>query len=78
METKIQLMEDKSPGEALVALAEFITERRDAILAGAYEVEIANLDEGSLMEIVSFGISVKQGVRFKFNIDVRDKRMSTR
>jgi hypothetical protein len=70
MENQIQLMKDKSPGEALVALSEFVLDRKEAILAGAYEVEIADLDEGSLMELASFGISVKQGVRFKFNIDL--------
>lgn len=70
METKIQLTKDTSPGEALVSLAEFILDRKDAILAGAYEVEIANIDDGSLMEMASFGTSVRQGVRFKFNIDL--------
>jgi hypothetical protein len=70
MENQIQLVEDKSPGEALVALAEFVLDRKEGILAGAYEIEIADLDEGALMELVSFGISVKQGVRFKFNIDL--------
>jgi hypothetical protein len=70
MESEIQLVEDKSSGEALVALAEYVLDRKEGILAGAYEIEIADLDEGALMELVSFGISVKQGVRFKFNIDL--------
>jgi hypothetical protein len=70
MENQIRLVDDKSSGEALVALAEFILDRKEGILAGAYDIEIADLDEGSLMELVSFGISVKQGVRFKFNIDL--------
>ncbi|HUT64545.1 MAG TPA: hypothetical protein VMZ05_00185 [Spirochaetota bacterium] len=70
MEPAIQHVEDISPGEALVALAEFVTDRKEAILAGAYEIEIADIDEGSFMKLVSFGISIRQGVRFKFNIDL--------
>jgi len=69
----VQLTKDKSPGEALVSLAEFILDRKDAILAGAYEIEIANIDDGTLMEMVSYGTSVRQGVRFKFNIDLCSK-----
>jgi hypothetical protein len=70
MEPTIQHVEDKSPGEALVSLAEFIMDRKEAILAGAYEIEIADIDEGTLLQLASFGISVRQGIRFKFNIDL--------
>lgn len=65
---------DLSPAESLVSLAEFILERRDGLLEGAYEVEIANIDEGATMNLVSFGVSVKQGVRFKLNIDLMHRK----
>jgi hypothetical protein len=71
METLIQLAEDKSPGERIIALAEFVLERKEAILAGAYDVEIVNIEEGSLLELASFGISAKHGVRFKINVDLQ-------
>jgi hypothetical protein len=70
MEPTIQHVEDINPGEALVALAEFVADRKEAILAGVYEIEIADIDEGSLMKLVSFGVSIRQGVRFKLNIDL--------
>ena len=70
MEPMIQHVDDISPGEALVSLAEFIMDRKKAILEGAYEIEIADIDEGTLMKLVSFGISIRQGVRFKLNIDL--------
>jgi hypothetical protein len=70
VEPNLQHVEDKSPGEALVSLAEFVLDRKEAIVQGAYEVEIADIDEGSLLKLVSFGISVRQGVRFKLNIDL--------
>ena len=65
---------DLSPAESLVSLAEFILERMDGLLEGAYEVEIANIDEGATMNLVSFGVSVKQGVRFKLNIDLMHRK----
>ena len=68
---QIQRRTDKNkPAEELVALAEFVLERRDGLLAGAYDVEIADLDEGTLMRLVSFGVSVRQGERFKLNLDM--------
>jgi hypothetical protein len=69
VETHIQLAEDTSAAERIVALAEFVMERKEAILAGAYDIEIADIGEGSLLDLVSFGISARQGVRFKLNID---------
>lgn len=70
METPIQLSDDTSDGERLVALADFIIERKDALLAGAYDVEIADIDEGSLLKLESFGVSARFGVRLKINIDL--------
>jgi len=66
---------DMSPAESLVALAEFILDRKEGLLAGAYDVEIADLDEGSTMDMVSFGVSVKQGVRFKLNVDLMHQKL---
>lgn len=71
-QNEIELVEDKAPGESLVRLAEFIEERKEAIRAGAYEIEIANLNDGALMQLVSFGVSVRQGLRFKLNIDFKE------
>ena len=68
METILHRTGDMSPAESLVALAEFVIDRKEGLLAGAYDVEIAD-DEGSTMSLVSFGVSVKQGVRFKLNVD---------
>ena len=69
MEPDIQLVEDKTPAESIVQLAEFIIERKEAILSGAYEIEMAELDNGAFLKLVSFGVSIREGVRFKFNID---------
>ena len=71
MDTFIQPTDDTSHGERIIALAQFILERKEAIEAGAYDVEIVDVTEGSLLELVSFGISAKQNVRFKINIDLR-------
>jgi len=71
MNTYIQLADDKNAAERVIALAEFIVERKEAIAAGAYDVEIVDIGEGSLLELVSFGISATQGVRFKLNIDLQ-------
>ena len=68
----LELSDDKDAAERIVALAEFVIERKDAILAGAYDIEIVNLGEGSLLELATFGVSTKQGVRFKINIDLQD------
>ena len=68
----LELSDDKDAAERIVALAEFVIERKDAILAGAYDIEIVNLGEGSLLELATFGVSAKQGVRFKINIDLQD------
>jgi len=70
VEPTLQHVEDKTPGEALVSLAEFVIDRKEAILAGAYEVEIADIDEGTLLTLASFGVSIRQGIRFKLNIDL--------
>ncbi len=67
----IDLSDDKSAAERIIALAEFVIERKEAIQAGAYDIEIVDLNEGSLLELVSFGASAKQGVRFKINIDLQ-------
>ena len=68
----LELSDDKDAAERIVALAEFVIERKDAILSGAYDIEIVNLGEGSLLELATFGVSAKQGVRFKINIDLQD------
>ena len=67
--------DDMSPAESLVALAEFIRDRKEGLLGGAYDVEIADLDEGSTMDVVSFGVSVRQGVRFKLNLDLMHQKL---
>jgi hypothetical protein len=56
--------------ELLIALSEFIIDRKEGIQAGAYEIEISNVDDGVLMELSSFGISVKGDGRFKVNLDL--------
>ena len=53
-----------------VALSEFLTERKEGIESGAYEIEIANVDDGDILELSSFGISVSGHGRFKINIDL--------
>ena len=72
MDKHLELSDDKDAAGRIVALAEFIVERKDAILAGTYDIEIVNLGEGSLLELATFGVSAKQGVRFKINIDLQD------
>jgi hypothetical protein len=61
----------------LLALSEFIAERKDGILAGAYELEIANVDDGAILDMESFGISVNGEGRFKINIDLVPRRGSS-
>jgi hypothetical protein len=58
----------------LVALSQFIADRKDGIEAGVYQIEISNVEEGNLLELVSFGISVSGAGRFKINIDVAGKQ----
>ncbi|MBN1836054.1 MAG: hypothetical protein JW820_09405 [Spirochaetales bacterium] len=54
----------------LIALSEFIADRKEGIESGVYEIEISNVDDGVLMELSSFGISVKGDGRFKINLDL--------
>ena len=54
----------------LVALSEFIADRKEGIESGVYEIEISNVDDGVLMELSSYGISVKGDGRFKINLDL--------
>ena len=54
----------------LLALSEFIADRKEGLKAGAYEVEISNVDEGVILDLDSFGISVSGKGKFKINIDL--------
>jgi hypothetical protein len=54
----------------LIALSEFIADRKEGIMAGAYEIEIANIDDGDILDLNSFGISVSGKGKFKINIDL--------
>jgi len=54
----------------LLALSEFIADRKEGILAGAYAIEIANVEDGAILDMESFGISVTGEGRFKINIDL--------
>ena len=58
----------------LVALSDFIADRKEGIESGVYEIEISNVDDGVLMELSSFGISVKGDGRFKINLDLVHKQ----
>jgi hypothetical protein len=58
----------------LIALSEFIADRKEGIRSGMYEIEIANADEGATMELTSFGISVSGQGKFKINIDLAFKQ----
>ena len=58
----------------LIALSEFIAERKEGILSGVYEIEISNVEEGDLLEMASFGISVSGVGKFKINIDLAYKK----
>jgi len=58
----------------LVALSEFIADRKEGIQSGVYEIEISNVDDGVLMELSSYGISVKGDGRFKINLDLVYKK----
>ena len=58
----------------LVSLSQFIADRKEGIEAGVYHIEISNVEEGNLLELVSFGISVSGEGRFKINIDVAGKK----
>ena len=57
----------------LVALSEFIADRREGIEEGMYRIEIANVDDGEILHLGSFGISVTGEGRFKINIDLTRK-----
>ena len=54
----------------LLALSEFIADRKEGLKAGAYEIEISNVDEGVILDLDSFGISVSGKGKFKINIDL--------
>ena len=54
----------------LLALSEFIADRKDGLKSGAYEIEISNVDDGVLLDLESFGISVSGEGKFKINIDL--------
>ncbi|UCF98987.1 MAG: hypothetical protein JSV89_05470 [Spirochaetaceae bacterium] len=58
----------------LIALSEFIAERKEGILSGVYEIEISNVEEGDLLQLASFGISVSGQGKFKINIDLSYKK----
>ena len=58
----------------LVALSEFISDRKEGISSGAYQLEIADLEEGNIFDINSFGISVSGEGKFKINIDLLRRR----
>jgi hypothetical protein len=58
----------------LISLSQFVADRKEGIEAGVYQIEISNLDEGNTLELVSYGISISVGGRFKINIDLAGKR----
>jgi len=58
----------------LLALSEFISDRKEGILEGAYEIEIANVDDGDILDLNSFGISVSGEGKFKINVDLVYKK----
>ena len=58
----------------LIALSEFIADRKEGIQSGVYQIEISNVDDGVLMELSSFGISVTGAGRFKINLDLVHKQ----
>ena len=58
----------------LIALSEFIAERKEGILSGVYEIEISNVEDGDLLQLASFGISVSGEGKFKINIDLGYKK----
>jgi hypothetical protein len=58
----------------LISLSQFVADRKEGIEAGVYQIEISNLDEGNTLELVSYGISISGGGRFKINIDLAGKR----
>ena len=58
----------------LIALSEFIAERKEGILSGVYEIEISNVEDGDLLQLASFGISVSGQGKFKINIDLSYKK----
>ena len=60
----------------LVALSEFIADRREGIESGVYQIEISNTEDGALLELQSFGISISGAGRFKINIDLGNKRQA--
>jgi hypothetical protein len=60
----------------LLALSEFIADRKEGILAGAYELEIANVEDGAILDMESFGISVSGEGKFKINIDLVPRKSS--
>ena len=54
----------------LLALSEFIADRKEGLRAGAYEIEISNVDDGVILDLDSFGVSVSGKGKFKINIDL--------
>ncbi len=54
----------------LIALSDFLAERKEGIKSGVYEIEISNVEDGDLLELSSFGISVSGLGKFKINIDL--------
>jgi hypothetical protein len=54
----------------LLALSEFIADRKEGLRAGAYEIEISNVDDGVILDLDSFGVSVSGEGKFKINIDL--------
>ncbi|HUV08798.1 MAG TPA: hypothetical protein VMX75_13775 [Spirochaetia bacterium] len=59
----------------LVALSEFLADRKQGIIEGAYEIEIANIEEGTILDLNSFGISVTGAGKFKINIDLVPRKV---
>jgi len=57
----------------LIALSAFIEDRKEGIKAGVYSIEIANVEDGVILDLDSFGISVSGGGEFKINIDLVPK-----
>jgi len=54
----------------LFTLSEFIADRSEEIRSGAYEIEIANVADGDILELTSFGVSISGGGKFKISIDL--------
>lgn len=54
----------------LLALSDFIADRKEGVEEGLYRIEIANVDDGEILSLSSFGISVTGEGKFKINIDL--------